>query len=132
MPLYFGGGSSSSADQSTSTETTDNSTVAAPNSTSASLNHSSGNTINITDNGAVGMAFDAVKQISQGAFTANSQALSTVTENSSAAIQQVAAADHNALAAVSDAYSTAKAGEQKVLVAAALAILGIVAIKVIK
>ena len=139
----FGGGSSSDSSQKSSTETTDNSIVGAPDSSNASLSHSDGNVINITDNGAVNDSFQAIQQVTSGATTLMSQALGTVSENSTAAVNAVNqseanalnavnAANTSALSAVSDAYSTAKAGEQKVLVAAALAILGIVAIKVVK
>ena len=141
----FGGGSSSQANQTSSTETTDNSIVAAPNSTNASLSHSNGNTINVTttDEGAVSDAFQAINAISANSTTLMSNALGAVSANSTAAMQEVGSANTNALtavnnenasalAAVSAAYSTAKAGDQKMLAFVAMAILGVVAVKVMK
>ncbi|MFZ6686408.1 hypothetical protein ACO0K0_01525 [Undibacterium sp. SXout11W] len=149
----FGGGSDSQANQTSNTETTDNSVIGAPGSTNASFNHSNGNAFSVvnntttnnttTDFGAVHDSFDAIKKITADATTLESHALGAVSSNSIASFAAINKASENALNAVNnenayalkavgDAYTTAKAGEQKVLVGVAVAILGIVAIKVMK
>jgi hypothetical protein len=132
MPLYIGGGSDSSANQTTTTETQDNRIAAAPDSTSINNsrgNIQAGNNINLTDDGAVGRSFDFAQSIAEGA--ANMQAASagqmaTTVTNALGAVQ---AAYQDESKKISDAYETSKAGEQKILVAGALLIAGIVAIK---
>lgn len=133
-PLYFGGGSSSDNSQKSTTETQDNSIVAAPDSTSLSLNRSSVNDINImtTDHGAVDGAFSFAKQVSANSTTLVQHALGSVQESEATALQAVQDTNKKALATVADAYTTAKAGEQKILVGAVVGLLGMVAIKVLK
>ena len=133
LQLGFGGGSSSSANQTTSTTTFDNHITAATDSSNVSMANSTVNgNVTMTDNGAVSAAFAAIQNMSQQATTLESNALGAVNANSTASTAAVQTANANALAAVNTAYSTAKDGEQKVMVAVGMVIVGIVAMRALK
>lgn len=94
----------------------------------SSQNSSVGVTVTTTDAGTVNQAFgfarDALKQaidFSVGSATRNTQVLEHALEGVKDSEAQVA-----------DAYTTAKAGEQKILVAGALVIVGLVAVAALK
>jgi hypothetical protein len=174
LPLYLGGDSNSTQQQTQITETQDNRLVAAPDSNSLSNSRGTigGNvTINKTslDNGAIGKSFDFANNSLKEAFSFagkdNAQAFdfgntaarlsnSAVSDSfrfaeqiTSGAARSVAASEGNAQsiqmsalgavksayadnsAKIADAFTTAKAGEQKILVAAGLLIVGVVAFK---
>jgi len=110
-----GGGGNSSADQTQRTENADMRVVGGDASTNISAQDSTVR-VNVTDAGSVRAAFGFANDIAKDAFNfaiSNQHDVADIVEKSEAA--------------VSDAYSTAKAGEQKVLVGAALAIVGVVA-----
>lgn len=132
MPLYFGGDSSSQADQTQTTETQDNRISAAQDS--VSINTSRGTvgdlTVNTTDNGAVNSAFAFANQIAQGAADMQAASLGAVKTASSNALQAVQSAYAQESSTLADAYKTAKAGEQKVLVAGTVGLLALALIKI--
>jgi hypothetical protein len=111
--MCFDSSSSSSASTSSTTNNTDMRVVGGDMSTNVSAH---GSTINVTDAGAVHEAFGVVNAVTQNAFDF---AHATQIDTS----QTV----HDALGQVTDAYSTAKAGEQKIFAGAALAVVGVVA-----
>lgn len=109
-----GGGSSSSASTQTTTNT-DARVVGGANSANVSASGSTV-TINTTDAGAVHDAFGFAAHVSDNAINLASASQIQTTQ----AVQQ-------SMAQVADAYSTAKAGEQKIFAGAALAVVGVVA-----
>lgn len=134
--------SSSDASQSQLQESQDNRISAATDSVNLVSSRSTIGNINIsqTDHGAVkgalefgsdalGQSYDFAAQISKNAAneTAASGARSTAVAQS--AMDSVKSAYADTSATLADAYETAKAGEQKIMVAAGLAIVGLVAIK---
>lgn len=158
MPLYFGGDSSSQANQTQTSDTQDNRISAAADS--ANLNNSRGTiggnvTNNVTtistDNGAVNKSldfasgtvsksFDFAQAIAKGAADAQAASAGQIQATALSAMQAVqksyqnesstlANAYQNESSTMADAYKTSKAGEQKVMVAGALLIGGIVALK---
>lgn len=114
--IYGGGGGGSSSSQANTTNTTQNTdmrVVGGNNSTNVSAQNS---TVNVTDAGAVASAFGFANTVTQNAFDfAHASQIDTS--------KTVA----DALGQVQAAYSTAKAGEQKIFAGAALAIVGVVA-----
>lgn len=127
----FGGGNSSSSSTSI-TDTQDNRIQAAQNS--SNLNNSRGvinGDVNMLDGGAIGKSFDFATKIADGAantMAASAGAQGAVMLSAMGAVQQ---AYQDQGASLADAYKTSKAGEQKVLVAGALLIGAIVAIKIL-
>jgi hypothetical protein len=155
VPVFFDTNSSSSANQTQTTDTQDNRIAAAQDS--VNLNNSRGViggnvTVISTDHGAVdgalkfanaagdtaakltdstvSKAFDFAGQVAHGAATENAAALGAVQASAQGALSAVQSAYQDESKTLSDAYTTAKAGEQKVLVAGVFAVLGLVAIKV--
>ncbi len=114
-----GGGGSSSSTQQQTTQNTDMRVVGGDSSTNVSAQ--AGANVTVTDTGTVHAAFGFANDVMKGAYD-------TVAQISSSTAQIVQQSE----AAVADAYSTAKAGEQKVLVGAALAIVGVVAFAAVK
>lgn len=143
--MYLGGDSSSSANQTQTTETQDNRIASAVGS--ANINNSRGTiggNVNLTtistDHGAVdgalaltdstvSRAFSFAKGITTQAANENAASLGAVQATASSAVQSVKAAYADSNKTIADAYQTSKAGEQKILVAGALALLAIVGIK---
>lgn len=114
--VYGGGGggsSSSSSSQATTTTNQDMRVVGGSQSTNVSATSS---TVTVTDAGAIQASFGFAQEVAADAFDmANASQINTsktVTE---------------ALDMVEKAYSTAKAGEQKIFAGAALAVVGVVA-----
>lgn len=112
----FGGSSSSQSQQTTSNA--DLRVVGGNNSTNVSAQNS---TITVTDANAVHDAFGFASTVTQSAFD---YAHATQVDTSKTV--------SDAMAQVSDAYSTAKAGEQKIFAGAALAVVGVVAFVALK
>lgn len=137
MPLYFGGDSSS-----TSASTTNNIDQRATGGNgSQNVSASGGATVNVTDAGAISQAFGFADSALKGAYTdvaasrsntasTAGAAIAAVQNTSQQATQAITDAFSKSSAQVADAYSTAKAGENKILVAAGLVVVGIVAVKV--
>jgi hypothetical protein len=131
--LYnLGGDSNSQANQTQTTDTQDNRIAAATDSNN--LNNSrgviGGNVIiNKTDNGAVTASFDFANKIAAGA--ANTMAASTASAQATvmSSLDAVKSAYADNTATLADAYKTSKAGEQKIMVAGALLIGAVVAIR---
>lgn len=116
--LGGGGGGSSSSESSNQTTNTDSRVVSGDNSNilNATGNTISGSTINVTDQGAVAGAIDLAKTSVNSNVTVTQAALGTTKEVFA-----------DALEGVQDAYSTAKAGDQKIVSIAGLAVIGIAA-----
>lgn len=110
-----GGTTSSAASTATTTTNTDSRVVGGNNSINLSSSGST-TTINNTDSGSVAAAFGFAKDVSANAFNYAQASQIDTSKTVSDAMGQVAAA-----------YSTSKAGEQKVFAGAALAIVGVVA-----
>lgn len=106
-----GGSSSSSSDQ--TTQNTDMRVVGGDGSSNVSAQNS---TVTMIDGGAVSGAFGFAKEVSAQAFNFASASQIDTQKTVSDAMGRVA-----------DAYSTAKAGEQKIFAGAALAVVGVVA-----
>lgn len=116
--LGGGGGGSSSSESKSETNNIDARVVAGD---SASITSAVGNTltnssITVTDNGAVSGALDLAKT-----------ALTTNQTVSTAAMGTTKEVFADALEGVQDAYATAKAGDQKIVSIAGLAVIGIAA-----
>lgn len=114
-----GGGGSSSSDASTTTNNTDMRVVGGNNSTNTSAHVGNGSavTVNTVDAGAVAASFGFAKDVSAQAFNFASASQIDTSKTVASAMGQVA-----------EAYSTAKAGEQKIFAGAALAVVGVVAV----
>jgi hypothetical protein len=115
-PGLGGGGGSTTSTSEQTTNNTDARIVGGENSTNASVNNSSGNTITITDSGAVAGALDLART-----------SLTTSQTVASAAMGTTEKTFEGALDAVSDAYETAKAGDQKIVAIAGMAVVGLAA-----
>lgn len=102
-----GGSSSSSSQANTETHNSDLRVVGGNNSTNVSAQNS---TVQVLDQGAIVQAFGFAHDVMDSAM----------------------AGINSAVGEVRDAYSEAKAGEQKVLVAGGLMILGVVALTAVK
>lgn len=116
-----GGSSSSDNSQTTATESNDNSVVGGNGSTNVSISKNSGEiNLALTDHGAVDKSFELAKQVTRDAINSAANSLQTVQD-----------VERDAMARVSDAFATAKAGEQKILVGAVVGLVAIVAVKVL-
>jgi uncharacterized beta-barrel protein YwiB (DUF1934 family) len=126
MGLFGGGNSSSST--SNETQNIDQKIQTAAGSTGVSA---SGNSVvTMLDGGAVGKAFDFAANIAQGAAQEATASSASIQSMATSAMQSVQSAYKDTTGTVAAAYETAKAGEQKIMVAVAMSILAIVAIKV--
>lgn len=151
--------SESDNSQSSSSDDQQNTTTGAEGANTLALSRSSGNTIsssitnNTLDAGAVSKSFDFAKSMGKEAFvssidstdklykTAKSamtgmadayETAAKVTQKTTdTAMSEVAGAYKNTASTLNDAYQTAKAGEQKLMAAGALAVVAIVAVKVL-
>jgi hypothetical protein len=116
LPLYFDNENQSQANTTSTTENQDN-RVVTENGTALSLNRSSGNAVSITnvqtDHGTVDGAFSFARDMGKGALAANSHAIDVVADQSANAIASVKSAYEGESQVLAEAYSTAKAGEQK-------------------
>jgi hypothetical protein len=108
-----GGSSSSSSSQATTTTNQDMRVVGGNQSTNVSATSS---TVTVTDAGAIQASFGFAQEVSQDAFDMASASQINTSKTVTEAISQV-----------EKAYSTAKAGEQKIFAGAALAVVGVVA-----
>ena len=115
-PCLGGGGGSSSSSSNQTTTNTDSRIVGGDASSNLSINGSSGNVINMTDNGAVNGALDLAKT-----------SLTTSQTVASAAMGTTEKTFEGALGAVNDAYSTARAGDQKIVAIIGMAVVGLAA-----
>lgn len=125
--------SSSDSSQSQTQESQDNRITAGTGSVSLVASRSSvGGDVNLTttDFGTVSKAFDFANGIAKGAASEAAASSAQVAQTAQSALQSVKSAYANSNDTIAAAYETAKAGEQKVMVAAALAVVGIVAVKV--
>lgn len=135
------GGSDTKMTSSTSYDTRDQSVN---NAGDGILNNGNG-TVSVvtTDHGAVQASIDAsvsnfqtgvgfATATMQNAFQNNNTAMQTVASGQNAAMQAVNGAAKSTIEAVKDAYSEAKAGEQKIMAAGALALIAIVAFRSMK
>lgn len=120
QPYKFGGSSKSDNSQTTSTETQDNSVIGGNGSTNVSISRSDNVSLMLTDHGAVEKSFAAAAEATKGALASANYALQTVKESEAGARSQLA-----------DAYKTAKAGEQKILVGAVVGLVALVAVKAV-
>jgi hypothetical protein len=135
MPLFFTTQSQSQANQTTKTDTYDNRIAAAQDS--INLNNANGSIngdvlVQKLDGGAVSSSFDFAKQIASGAAAMMAASVDSTASATTSALQAVKQAYATENANLSDAYKTAKAGEQKIMVYGALLIGGLVAIKALK
>lgn len=103
----------SSSSAQSSTTNTDMRVVGGDSSTNVSAQNS---TVNVLDGGAVHDAFGFADSVTKNAF-----------DFAHASQVDTSATVDTALGKVSDAYGTAKAGEQKIFAGAALAVVGVVA-----
>jgi hypothetical protein len=110
--------SSSSSSQSSATTTKDMRVAGGNASTNISADNSK---ITVTDAGAIHDAFGFAAQVSQNAFAG-------IAASDTATADQV----KQALAAVQDAWSQAKQGEQKILVGMGIIVVGVVAVAALK
>ena len=127
--------SNSDSSQSQLQESQDNRVVGGAGSVALVASRSSvGGDVNltstVTDFGTVAKAFDFAAGIAAGAADEAAASGARVTQVASSAMQSVRAAYQDTTNEVAKAYETAKAGEQKIMVAAALAVVAIVAVKV--
>jgi hypothetical protein len=81
--------------------------------------------VNTLDNGAISQAFGFAQHVSDSS-------MNLAYASSTQEMNALATANQQAMQAVSDAYSTAKAGNQKVFTWAALAVVGVVALSVMR
>lgn len=133
---YFGGDSSSSSSQ--RTENRDQRVVGGDNSanTSISVGDLKSATLQITDAGQTAKAIDSVSLIADKALALSGDmtrgALSTVDTATQGFQRGITDLFDKSVNEISDAYETSKAGEQKVLVAAGLLVVGMVALFIVK
>lgn len=113
--LDDGGGSTSSSNQSTTTNNIDRRIAAGPGAIVSG--DSSPITVSTGDYGAIHEAFGFASNVQAGAL-----------ESAHASLDAVTASEKQ----VADAYGTAKAGEQKVLVGVAIALVALVAVASLK
>lgn len=118
-----GGGGSSSSSSSQTTNNTDARVVGGDNSQNFSAvgNDLTNSTINLTDHGAVAGALDLAKT----SLTTN-QTVATAAMGTTKEVFQ------GALNSVEDAYATAKAGDQKIVAIAGMAVVGLAAATLLK
>lgn len=110
--MCFDSSSSSASSQATTNQ--DMRVVGGDSSSNVSATNS---TVNVTDQGAIHAAFGFAEH-----------AMNEAIESSTASAISTANTAKEAMTKISDAYSTAKAGEQKIFAGAALAIVGTVAV----
>lgn len=91
-----------------------------------------GGDVNVTstDYGSVSKAFDFAKDLAAGAANESAASEASVSKMATSALQSVQSAYQDSTGAIAAAYETSKAGEQKVMVVAALVVVAIVAVKV--
>lgn len=118
-----GGGGSSSSSSSQTTNNTDARVVGGDNSQNFSLvgNELKDSTITLTDHGAVDKAVDLAKTSLQTSKTVADAAMGTTKEVFSQALESV-----------EGAYETAKAGDQKIVAIAGMAVVGLAAATLLK
>ncbi|WP_454774889.1 hypothetical protein [Janthinobacterium tructae] len=124
--------SKSDSSQTQTQESQDNRITGGTGSVNLSTSRSSvGGDINIstTDFGSVDRSFTFAEQIAKGAANAAAASAASVQAMATDAMSSVKAAYGDSSDTLADAYKTAKAGEQKVMVAVGMAIVGVVAIK---
>lgn len=85
--------------------------------------------ISTTDFNSVGRSFDFAEAIAKGAANAAAASAGQVQAIATDAMKSVQAAYGDSSETLADAYKTSKAGEQKVMVAVGMAIVGVVALK---
>lgn len=124
--------SSSDASQTQTTDTQDNRISSAVGSVNLNTSRSSigGDvTITTTDQGTVSKAFEFANSIAVGAANTASASGARDMAITQSAMQAVKSAYQDNSDTLAAAYTTAKAGEQKVMVGVGLIIVGIVALK---
>jgi hypothetical protein len=104
----------------TTTETQDNSIIGGNGSANVVVSRSNNVNLTMTDAGTVEKSFKFAQEAQAGALAAANHALQTVHE-----------AEQSAMGQLADAYKTAKAGEQKILVFAVVGFVAIVAAKAV-
>lgn len=133
---YFGGDSKSSS--SNRTDNNDQRVVGGDGSTNNSIRVSEAGdvTLAITDAGQTAKAIDSVSLIADQALSLSGEmtrgALSTVDTATQGFQRGITDLFDKSVNEISDAYETSKAGEQKVLVAAGLLVVGMVALFIVK
>ena len=136
---YIGGDSESST--SNRTENSDQRVVGGDGSANSSLRLSEIDargdvTLQITDAGQTARAIDAVSLVADSAMSMSSDmtrgALSTLDTATQGFQRGITDLFDQSVNEISDAYETSKAGEQKVLVAAGLLVVGMVALFIVK
>jgi len=124
--------SDSDSSQTQINESQDNRITGGTGSVNLSTSRSSvGGDINIstTDFGSVDRSFTFAEQIAKGAANTAAASAAAVQAMATDAMTSVKDAYGDSSETLADAYKTAKAGEQKVMVAVGMAIVGVVAIK---
>ncbi|EIJ47585.1 hypothetical protein GWL_18260 [Herbaspirillum sp. GW103] len=123
--------SSSDASQTSTSEAQDNRIAAAQDSVNLVMSRASGNSVSVTttDFGTVSKAFDFATALAKNAASQAAASTDAVQKASTSALAAVQQAYTDFSTKIDDAYTTSKAGEQKVLVGAVVAVLGLVAIK---
>ena len=127
-----GSNSNSDSSQQQTQETDDNRIASAQGSVNLVTSRSSvGGNVNVTstDYGSVSKAFDFAAGIAKGAADESAASSAQVTKATQTAMKSVQEAYKDSSGTLAAAYETAKAGEQKVMVVAALAVVGVVAFK---
>jgi hypothetical protein len=124
--------SSSDSSQSQLQESQDNRITAGEGAVALVASRSSvGGDVNLTstDFGTVNKAFDFANAIAKGAASEAAASSAKVAEMATSAMQSVKQAYAGSNETIADAYETSKAGEQKVMVAVGLAVVGMVAFR---
>ena len=124
--------SESDSSQTQLQESQDNRVVGGAGSVALVASRSSiGGDVNLTstDFGSVSKAFDFAAGIASGAADEAAASGAQVTQMASSAMQSVRAAYQDSTDTIAQAYETSKAGEQKIMVVAALAVVALVAAK---
>lgn len=123
--------SDSDSSQTQIQDTQDNRITAAEGSINLVTSRSNGNNINVTqtDFGTVNRSFDFAEKMAAGAASEAAASASRAEKVMLSSMQSVQNAYAGVNQNLADAYETAKAGEQKVMVMAGLAVVGLVAAK---
>lgn len=95
------------------------------------ISTSGNSSVTLTDQGAVGKAFDFAAMLATNAASEAAASSASNNQIAQSAMQSVQAAYKDTDAKLAAAYEGAKTGEQKIMVAAALAVVAVVAIKII-
>jgi len=124
--------SSTQANQTQTTNTSDNRISAEAGS--VNLSGSNGNNVTVTaiDAGAVGKSFDFAAQVSDKAADLAAASIGAVQASSTSAINAVKDAYGDAEGQLAQAWADSKAGEQKMLAFGMLAVVGLVAAKAVR